>query len=184
MLARAHRIHATLWLGVSEVANMGPNQFQSLLTVRSVSFHKTKTLERNSNKGMALVEFALVAFVLFIVIFGIVEMGRMLLVYTTLTNAARGGVRYAMVHGSDRAGSGVNGPSSTGATTNVQNTVTALASAGALNTGNLVVHVNYLDGTNTPGSRVSVTAMYPYDPFTALPLSVNLSSVSEGVITF
>ena len=116
---------------------MGPNQFQSLLAVRSVSFRKTTTLKRNRHKGMALVEFALVAFVLFIVIFGIVEMERMLLVYTTLTNAVRGGVRYAMVHGSDRTGSGVNGPSSSGAATNVQNTVTALASAGALNTGNL-----------------------------------------------
>jgi Flp pilus assembly protein TadG len=163
----------------------GSQAGRRLSAVRSAgSIHGNTKRKRNKTKGMALVEFALVAFVLFIVIFGIVEMERLLLVYTTLANAARGGVRYAIVHGSDRTGSGVNGPSSAGSTSNIQNTVKALAGAGALNTASLVVTVNYLDGTNTPGSRVSVQAGYPYDPFTAVPLGVNLSSVSEGVITF
>ena len=45
----------------------------------------------------------------------VVEMGRMLLVYTTVANAARAGVRYAIVHGSTRtAGSTVDSASRAG----------------------------------------------------------------------
>jgi Flp pilus assembly protein TadG len=140
--------------------------------------------KRNSEHGQTLVEFALIAFLLFFVIFAVVEMERMLLVYTTVANAARGGVRYAIVHGKDRTGSGVDGPSTPASYDQVKNTVKALAGAGLINTANLTVTVNYLDGNNSPGSRVSVNASYPYDPFTALPLTVTLSSLSEGVITF
>ena len=50
---------------------------------------------------------------------------------------------------------------------------------------NLNVTVTYKDTTNTPGSRVQVTASYVYDPFTIIPgLGVTLSSTSQGVITF
>lgn len=141
--------------------------------------------KRNPEQGSALIEFVLVAFVLFLLIFGIVEMERMLLVYTTLANAARGGVRYAIVHGSDRSGSGVNGPSTSSSHTNIDNTVKALAGTGALNTANLQITVTYTpSSSNAPGTLVSVRVVYPYDPFTVLPLSVNLSSVSEGVVTF
>ena len=163
----------------------GSQSEQSLLADHPVdAIHKKATMKRNSEKGSTLVEFALVAAVFFLVIFSIVEMERMLLVYTTVANAARGGARYAIVHGNDRTGGGVNGPSSSGDHSQVVNTVKALARAGALNTANLQVTVNYMDVTNAPGSRVSVKVVYPYDPFTAIPLNVNLSSISEGVITF
>ncbi len=137
-----------------------------------------------SQRGQSLVEFCLVCLVFFVVVFGIIEMERMLLVYTTVANAARAGVRYAIVHGHDRTGIGVNGPSTNSSYTNVVNTTKTVAGASALDASKLVVTVSYLDATNTPGSRVSVRAVYPYAPFFALPLSVNLSSVSEGVITF
>jgi Flp pilus assembly protein TadG len=145
---------------------------------------------RASEKGAVQVEFALVALTLFLVIFAIVELERMLLVYTTLANSTRAAVRYAIVHGNDRSGTGVNGPSTSGSHSNVDAVVTTLASAGALNASNLTVTVTYTPcsgcgGTsNSPGSTVSVQAVYAYDPFTALPLNVNLSSVSKGIITF
>ena len=49
--------------------------------------------------GQALVEFAVSAFLLVMVLLSVIEMTRFLLVYTALDNAARAGTRYAIVHG-------------------------------------------------------------------------------------
>lgn len=51
--------------------------------------------------GQALVEFALVAPIFFLLLFGIIEAGRFILYYQTLNNATREGARYAIVHGSN-----------------------------------------------------------------------------------
>lgn len=51
--------------------------------------------------GQALVEFALVAPIFFLLVFGIIEGGRFILYYETLSNATREGARYAIVHGSN-----------------------------------------------------------------------------------
>jgi Flp pilus assembly protein TadG len=143
------------------------------------------TRKGTSQRGAVLVEFALVAILFFMVLLGIFEMERMLLVYTSLSNAARGGVRYAQVHGSNRTGSGATGPSSSASHQNVVDTVKALTGGSTINAANLNVTVTYKDTTNTPGSRVQVTASYVYDPFTIIPgLGVTLSSTSQGVITF
>ena len=48
-----------------------------------------------------MVEFALVAPVFFLLLFGIIEGGRFILYYQTLNNATREGARYAIVHGSN-----------------------------------------------------------------------------------
>lgn len=48
-----------------------------------------------------MVEFALVAPVFFLLLFGIIEAGRFIVYYETLSNAAREGTRYAIVHGSN-----------------------------------------------------------------------------------
>ena len=146
--------------------------------------------KRAREKGAIQVEFAFVAITLFLLIFAVVEIERMLLVYTTLANSTKAAVRYAIVHGDDRLGTGVVGPSSSGSHANVNAVVTNLAQAGSLSSANLTVNVTYTacaacDGvSNHPGSTVSVEAIYAYDPFTALPLSVNLRSVSQGIITF
>jgi Flp pilus assembly protein TadG len=55
------------------------------------------------SRGQALVEFALVAPVFFILLFGIIEGGRFMLYYETLNNATREGARYAIVHGYNSA---------------------------------------------------------------------------------
>jgi Flp pilus assembly protein TadG len=148
------------------------------------------TGKRKAEKGSTLIEFALVAFTAILVLLGVVEMERMLLVYNAVANSTRAGVRYAMVHGSDLGGSGINAASSTDSHANVVNTVKAVAGTGALNSDNLTVTVTYTacssgcTHSNDPGSTVSVQAVYPYDPFVGLPLSVNLSNKSEGVITW
>jgi Flp pilus assembly protein TadG len=139
------------------------------------------------DRGSTLVEFSLIAFMFIMVLLGVVEMGRMVLVYTTVANAARAGARYAIVHGGDRTGSGVNGPSGPGSTTQIQTVVQNFASAGLVNVSNLNVNVTYPNGANTAGSPVSVTVSYTYDPlipFFSTLLNTTIGSTSEGVITF
>ena len=61
-----------------------------------------KISNAHRRRGSELVEFALVSFLLFSVIFAVFEFGRMVLVYNSIANAARVGVRFAEVHGSQR----------------------------------------------------------------------------------
>jgi Flp pilus assembly protein TadG len=138
-------------------------------------------------RGQSLVEFGLVVLVLLMLLFGVVEVGRMVLVYTTVANAAKAGVRYAIVNGSDSSA-----PCASGSTTACVTAVKNYASAGGLNTANLLVSVNYPGTgcpstvTNAPGCWVRITANYPYDPFLGyfnLP-SINLGSGSEGAVTW
>ena len=61
--------------------------------------------------GVAMVEFALVAPIFFLLLFGIIEGGRFIFYYETLNNATREGARYAIVHGSNaRCPNGPSGP--------------------------------------------------------------------------
>jgi Flp pilus assembly protein TadG len=135
-------------------------------------------------RGSSLVEFALISFELLLVIFATIEFCRMVLVYTSIANSAAIGVRYATVHGGD---------GSEASSTDICGVVKDYAKVGTLNTANLTcggtsggrIVVNWLDGSDTPGSRVQVTMVYPYDPFmSVLPLHVNLGSTSTGVITY
>ena len=55
---------------------------------------------RRGERGQTVVEFALAATALFTLVFGIIDFGRALFTYDIVTNAARIGSRYAIVHGS------------------------------------------------------------------------------------
>jgi Flp pilus assembly protein TadG len=117
----------------------------------------------------------------------VVEIGRMVLVYTTVANAARAGVRYAIVHGSSRsAGATVDSASGPGNNpTQVVTVVKNFASAGLLTTSRLVVTVTYPGGSNAPGQYVTVSAVYPYDPLiTYFSKTLRLGSASQGIIVF
>ena len=126
-------------------------------------------------RGTALVEFSFVALLLFMVLFGMFEIDRMVLVSTALADSTRAGVRYAIVHGSDNA-----------VTTDQVKTVNKnYASTGILNTANLNFPTLTYTPNNQPGSKVDITVTYQYDPFTSyFPLSVTLSSTSQGIITY
>ncbi len=52
-------------------------------------------------RGQELVEFALVLPILFLFIYGVIDLGRVFHAYTAITNAARVGARYAIVSGFD-----------------------------------------------------------------------------------
>lgn len=135
-----------------------------------------------------MVEFGLIAVMFIIVLLSVVEMGRMVLVYTTMANAARAGARYAVVHGGERTGSGPTGPSGPSCPcSEVDTVVKNYASAGLLDASKVTVTVSYPNGTNTPGSLVDVTVSYTYDPLVSYFNSIlnkNLGSTSEGVVAF
>jgi hypothetical protein len=53
----------------------------------------------NRRRGAAVVEFAVIAPLFFMMVFGIIEFGRALMVQQILTNASREGARRAIVEG-------------------------------------------------------------------------------------
>jgi Flp pilus assembly protein TadG len=138
------------------------------------------------NRGSSLVEFALISFMFVMVLAGVVEVGRMVLVYNTIANAAREGTRYAIVHGADQTVS-PSGPGNPCTCTDVKTVITNFASAGLINTSAMTITVSYPDGNNNAGSHVSVKVLYTYDPFVNFfnsLLNSTLGSTSQGVITY
>jgi Flp pilus assembly protein TadG len=150
---------------------------------------RMRVIDRSrEDRGSSLIEFALISFMFIILLAGVVEMGRMVLVYTTIANAARAGARYAIVHGADQTVS-PSGPGNPCTCTNVKTVVKNFASAGLVNTSTppLTITVSYPNGNNNAGSLVTVKVMYTYDPFVnyfGTLLNKTLGSTSEGVITY
>ena len=142
---------------------------------------------RAGRAGQTMVEFSVVAVLTAIMLLFVVEIGRTVLVYTTVANAARAGVRYAIVHGSTRsAGSTVDNASGPGADpTQVVTVVKHFASGGLLTTSRLVIHVTYPGGSNAPGQYVTISVVYPYDPLTTyFSKTLRLGSATQGIIVF
>src|SRR5713101_6995993 len=65
--------------------------------------YTTSQQRRKRQRGSALVESGLTLTVFMVVIFGLMEFGRMIWAYNLLSHAAREATRYAMVHGSKSA---------------------------------------------------------------------------------
>jgi Flp pilus assembly protein TadG len=140
------------------------------------------------SRAQSLVEFALVSLGLVMLLFGVVEMCRLVLVYTTISNAARVGVRYAMVHGTNNSAS----------VSTIQGVVNGYLSAATVYTPNATVNICYgaspssltscsssSGSPGAPGTAVMVYVSYPYNPLTGyFPLNVTLASSSQGVIAF
>jgi len=59
-------------------------------------------LHSTKQKGSTVAEFAIVSGLFFMIIFGIIEFGRLLYTHNALTDAARRGARYAVLHGKNR----------------------------------------------------------------------------------
>lgn len=122
--------------------------------------------------GQALAEFALVAPIFFLLLFGIIEAGRFMFFYEVLNNATREGARYAIVNGANADEVGCpTGPPAPGTTScdptgeDVKQRVrdTAFGVLGA----DLTVTPTW-NPDNGRGATVNVSATYTY--FSLVPI--------------
>lgn len=120
---------------------------------------------RRFSRGVAVVEFALVAPLFFLVLFSIVEAARFVFYYEVLNNATRDGARYAIVHGEnsfDPTGPGSSDPSGADVVARVKQ-----SALGVLGTG-VTVTPTWTPATNERGTTVNVHASYTYS--TVIPI--------------
>ena len=76
---------------------------QGSLSGQGDALDKMYRLHRKERRGAAVVEFAIVAPLFFLLVFGMVEYGRMVMVQQILTNASREGARSAVLDGATAA---------------------------------------------------------------------------------
>lgn len=126
-----------------------------------------------SESGQALVEMAMTLVLFVMLVFGILDAGRMLWSYSLVSNAAREAVRYAIVRGEnsgDREATAAQ--------------VEAVARQVAIGLTPLDVTVTWVPD-NEPGSLVRVAVGYNFRPGVNLYqfTSIRLASTSEMVIS-
>lgn len=151
----------------------------------------------NSQRGQAALEFALTITILVFLLVGMLELTMFVYTYSVLADAAKEGVRYAIVHGA--SGNNPSGPtgatktstswgvcsSSDSGTSSVVSTVQAYAALSLHSTSTMNIYVCYPDGSNNPGSGVQVRVNYPYQPLFGLGWpKVNVIANSAGRIMF
>lgn len=153
-------------------------------------------------RGQALVEFAMVAPLFFMLLFGIVEVGRFIFYYEVLNNATREGARYAIVNGANSL-TRSTGPAAPGTTSDDPNGDDVVqkvrdGAVGALGTDvtvdrcwwytdcDFVSHgqcppgVNPFCGDNARGANVTVAASYTYASLIPLVPLPNITVTAES----
>ncbi len=126
----------------------------------------------SGESGSTMVEFALVAVVIFLpMTLGVIEVGRGVWIKSTLTAAAREGVRYAIVHG-DQSGEIADSAS-------VANYV-----INRTGLSGIVVRPSWPDGNKTFGSSVQVRVTYAYTPIVKLFPARTITSTSKQIISY
>lgn len=139
-------------------------------------FTRRKRSRIASERGASMVEFVMTLLIITFVLFLLVEFSLWVYAYNVMADAAKAGVRYAIVHGSNStipSGPTCTGGCTTDATcadnspnvTNVQNEVKKWAKFSVYSTSSINVTVCYLDGTNTAPGRVQVKVSNPTTAF-------------------
>jgi Flp pilus assembly protein TadG len=121
---------------------------------------------RRNRQGAAAVEFAIVAPIFFVMIFGMIEFGRAIMVQQVLTNASREGARVAVLD------------SQSPTATQVASTVTTyLQNAGI---SGATVTINPTEPTTAGyGAPVTVTVQIPFSKVSWLPTPVFLGTTTN-----
>jgi Flp pilus assembly protein TadG len=118
---------------------------------------------RKRRRGAAVVEFAVVAPVFFLLVFGMIEYGRMVMVQQILTNAAREGARVGILDNSTEA--------------TVQAAVDQYLTAANINGATRSVTPNPPSSASS-GSPVTVTVSVPFTQVSWLPSPFYLGSTT------
>ena len=106
-----------------------------------------------NKKGQALVELALIVPILLLLVFGVVEYGRIFAAYLTVANGSREGARIATVGGTN---------------TDIITAVKFRTDAMNLDNTKVVITITPNSASRTRGNSVTVEVTYPvpmYDPF-------------------
>jgi TadE-like protein len=170
-------------------------------TVREKPESGRRRLHQNAD-GQATVEFVLTALFLILLIFGILELMLMIHAYNVLADAAKEGLRYAVVHGASNGNhSGptcpcvdLDGPPAPPGTYpgngSRYGVIKTYAQYSFHDTSAMTVTVDYNPGgnnggaaCNNPSCLVRITVSYPYQPFFNLGWpTVTLNAAAQGRI--
>ena len=139
-------------------------------------------------KGQAVIEFALAVLFVMVMIFSVVEFSMYMYTYTVLADAAKEGVRYAIVHGCGTTPSTCSGtctPACSDADgSNVSTQVKNWAQLSFHDISGMVVTPAYPDGSASAPSRVQVNVQYLYKSYFGLGLvQPTIYATAEGRIS-
>lgn len=151
--------------------------------------YRLGTLRRNS-RGAVQIEFILSFLTVMFLIFGMWEMIMVMHTMNVLSDAAKEGVRYAIVHGGG-GGTTCSGPSPPAECTspdpgaaNVRAVVSDYAKFTLHDISGITITVSYPDSNIDPPSRVRVEVAYQFVPYTALNIRPTLHAAAEGRIVY
>jgi Flp pilus assembly protein TadG len=181
------------WSTPSEMAHGEPRQTNASNAARTFLNQASGRLRRgrrigliHSEEGSLVVETALSLLLVIPMVFWMFEMCMLTYTYSVLGDAARQGVRYAIVHGTDS--NNCSGPSTGCADTagaNVSSVVRNAAAFSFHDLSKMTVQVTYPDLASNPPSRVNVTINYTYVPYIKLPGIANSAQLSaQGRIIY
>lgn len=148
---------------------------------------------KHGQRGASMVEFAISATALLLVMFGILEFGRVMYTYHTVSNAARLASRYAIVRGANCTALDNCGATSDQIQTWVRsqvpmidgNTLAVTATWSTSSDPSVDCTESTPGGNNTPGHLVCVTVSYPFTfalPFIST-TALTLTSTSKMIIS-
>jgi len=123
---------------------------------------------RKKRRGAAAVEFAVVAPVFLLLVFGMIEYGRMVMVQQVITNASREGARVAVLDGSENA--------------DVQTIVNQYLSSGSITGATITVTPTNPEEANF-GEPVTVTVDIPFSQVSWLPSPMYLGGTTLSATT-
>jgi Flp pilus assembly protein TadG len=119
------------------------------------------------SRGQALVETALVLPLLLLLIVGLFDIGRAIWLSNTLATAVREGSRYGVVHGA-LSGSPTGPGAASYTPPDTDTAITAQVRTYATGVpNNLTVQSTWPDGNANRGSRIVVSASFPFTPILA-----------------
>jgi Flp pilus assembly protein TadG len=125
-------------------------------------------LYRRNRRAAAAVEFALVAPVFFLLVFGMIEYGRMVMVQQVITNASREGARIAVLDGST--------------TTEVTTRVNEYLTSGSISGATVTVSPNPPSNAEF-GDPVTVSVSIPFSQVSWLPSPMYLGATTLTATT-